>query len=96
MVGESVGVNVGANVGGNVGGLEGVAVVSIGIGARVGILEGAIEGDCVGLRDGIDVRPIGAFVGERDGAFVVAVNEYDVHCIFVSAAVGPQLEVPVA
>jgi hypothetical protein len=62
----------------------------------VGALDGVIEGDCVGLRVGDAVDIVGDMLGERDGAFVVAVNEYDVHCIFVSAAVGPQLEVPVA
>jgi hypothetical protein len=39
---------------------------------------------------------VGILVGEYDGALVVITNEFDVHCIFVSANVAPQDEFPVA
>lgn len=91
-VGDNDGVDV---VGAAVGALVGITL-GVGVGTVVGTLVGTAVGSCVGARDGAVVPTVGATVGVAEGDFVVTVNEFAVHCIFVSAAVGPHDDVPVA
>jgi hypothetical protein len=56
-------------------------------------LDATCVGSAVGVFVGIPL--VGDNAGDTDGARVVTVKEFIVHCIFVSAAVGPHDDVPV-
>ncbi len=96
--GTTVGSNEGTDaVGETLGTIVGVTLGTT-VGVTVGGFKGTNVGVCVGTRVGVKVPTAGAVVGTADGTFVavLALNEFAVHCIFVSATVGPHDDVPVA